>query len=327
MLRAWLEFAACLAVIGNAGFNLTRYADAIAEKTRLSANWTGLVLLATVTSLPELMTGASAVTVAAAPNIAIGDVLGSSVFNLFLLAIVDLLRRGDSIFTHASRGHIVSAAFGIALLGIVLIGLVLGDAGPALGHVGWYSPAIVAAYALAIHAVMRYERGLTPAALHMAPRHPHLSLREAVLRYALFAAAVVAAGIWLPFVGVHLAREMGWSNTFVGTLFVALVTSVPEIVTTFAAVRIGALDMAIGGVLGSNLFDVVIVAIDDLLYLRGPILADVSPAHAISAASAMIMSACVIAALLMRVRRTYWIGAALAALFVLNSVAVYVTAG
>lgn len=323
MLRAWLEFAACLAVIGYAGFKLTRYADAIAEKTRLSASWTGLALLATVTSLPELMTGASAVTVASAPNIAVGDVLGSAVFNLFLLASVDLARRGPSLYAHASRGHIVSAAFGIALLGIVLIGLALGGTGPALGHVGWYSPVILAAYALAIHAVLRYERGLTPAVLHMAPRHPQLTLREAVLRYALFGAIVVAAGAWLPFVGVHLALAMGWSNTFVGTLFVALVTSVPEIVTTLAAMRIGALDMAIGGILGSNLFDVVIVAIDDVLYAPGPILADVSPAHAISTASAMVMSACVVAALWMRPQRARWMSAAMAALFLLNSWAVY----
>jgi cation:H+ antiporter len=327
MLRAWLEFAGCLAVIGYAGFNLTRYADAIAEKAHLSANWAGLALLATVTSLPELMTGASAVTIASAPNIAIGDVLGSTVFNLSLLALVDLLRRGDSIYAHASRGHIVSAAFGIALLGIVLIGLALGDGGLGLAHVGWYSPVIVAVYALAIHAVLRYERRLTPAALHMAPRHPHLTLRQVVLRYALFAAAVVAAGAWLPFVGVDLAKAMGWSNTFVGTLFVALVTSVPEIVTTFAAVRIGALDMAIGGLLGSNLFDVVIVAIDDLLYVRGPILADVSPAHAISAGSAIVMSACVIGALWMRPKRSRWTTAALSAVFLLNSWAVYRAAG
>ena len=145
MLRAWLEFAACLGVIGYAGFQLTRYADAIAEKTRLSASWAGLALLATVTSLPELMTGASAVTVAAAPDIAVGDVLGSSVFNLFVLALVDLARRGPSIYAHASRGHLVSAAFGIALLAIVLMGLALGRAGPTLGHLGWTSPLIVAA--------------------------------------------------------------------------------------------------------------------------------------------------------------------------------------
>jgi cation:H+ antiporter len=327
MLRAWLEFAGCLAVIGYAGFQLTRYADAIAEKTRLSASWTGLALLATVTSLPELMTGASAVTVAAAPDIAVGDVLGSAVFNLFVLALVDLARRGTSIYAQASRGHIVSAAFGIALLAIVLMGLALGRAGPALGHVGWASPVIVAAYALAIHAVLRYERGLTPAALGMAPRHPQLTLRQALLRYLLFAVLVVAAGVWLPFVGVSLADAMGWSSTFVGTLFVALVTSVPEVVTTVAALRMGALDLAIGGILGSNLFDVVIVAIDDVLYAPGPILAAVSPAHAISAASAMAMSACVVAALWVRPQRARWLSGAMAALFLLNAWAVHRAAG
>lgn len=327
MPRVWLEFAGCLGIIGYAGFQLTRYADAIAEKTRLSGNWTGLALLATVTSLPELMTGASAVTIAAAPNIAVGDVLGSTVFNLFLLAVVDLARGGTSIYAHASRGHIVSAAFGIALLALVLLGLALGRSGPALGHIGWTSLLIVAAYVLAIHAVLRYESALTPAALHMAPRHPRLTLRQALLRYALFAAVVIAAGAWLPFVGVRLAGAMGWSNTFVGTLFVALVTSVPEIVTTLAAARMGALDMAIGGILGSNLFDVVIVAIDDALYVRGPILAEVSPAHAISVASAMAMSACVVTALWVRPQRARWLSGAMAALFLLNAWAVYRAAG
>jgi cation:H+ antiporter len=161
----------------------------------------------------------------------------------------------------------------------------------------------------------------------MAPRHPHLTLRQVFARYALFAAAVAAAGAWLPFVGVNLAEAMGWSSTFVGTLFVALVTSVPEIVTTFAAVRIGAIDMAIGGVLGSNLFDVVIVAIDDLLYVRGPILADVSAAHAVSATSAIVMSACVIGALWVRPKRSHWTSVALTAIFLLNSWAVYRASG
>jgi Ca2+/Na+ antiporter len=120
--RAWFEFAACLAVIGYAGYQLTRYADAMAEKLRLSSSWAGLVLLASVTSLPELMAGASAATVAAAPDIAVGDVIGSSVFNLFLLALSDLLLRRGSLYAHASRGRIVSAAAGIVLLAIVMVG-------------------------------------------------------------------------------------------------------------------------------------------------------------------------------------------------------------
>lgn len=84
MLRVWFEFTICVAVIGYAGTRLSRYGDVIAEKTGLSGSWIGLVLLATVTSLPELVTGITAVTLAQAPNIAIGDLLGSCVFNLLI---------------------------------------------------------------------------------------------------------------------------------------------------------------------------------------------------------------------------------------------------
>ncbi|MDH4287039.1 MAG: sodium:calcium antiporter, partial [Gallionella sp.] len=78
----WLQFLVCLAIIGYAGYFLSRYGDIIAEKTGMSASWIGLLLLSTATSLPELATGISAVTVARAPDIAVGDVLGSTVFNL-----------------------------------------------------------------------------------------------------------------------------------------------------------------------------------------------------------------------------------------------------
>ena len=85
MLLPWLKLAACVVMIGVAGPILVRNGDAIARLTGLSRSWIGLVLLATATSLPELLTGVSAVTIANAPNIAAGDALGSCVFNLMML--------------------------------------------------------------------------------------------------------------------------------------------------------------------------------------------------------------------------------------------------
>ena len=73
----WFEFAICALLIGRAGYRLTLYGEAISRLTGLSASWIGLVLLATATSLPELFTGISSVTIANAPNIAMGDALGS----------------------------------------------------------------------------------------------------------------------------------------------------------------------------------------------------------------------------------------------------------
>ncbi len=107
-----------------------------------------------------------------------------------------------------------------------------------------------------------------------------VTLRGAALRYAAAASVVAAAGTWLPFVGQEIAEAMGWKTTFVGTLFIAGATSVPELVVTVSALRLGAADMAIAGLLGSNLFDILILAVDDIAYRKGPLLHAASPAHA-----------------------------------------------
>ena len=157
-----------------------------------------------------------------------------------------------------------------------------------------------------------------------ARKYDRISLRRAALGYGLAAAVVVAAGTWLPFIGAEIARTMGWHTSFVGTLFVAGATSVPEIAVTVAALRMGALDMAIANLLGSNLFDILIVAIDDLFYAPGPILAHVSPVHAFSAFSAIIMTGTAIVGLFYRptvrlARSVGWVSVSLAALYLVNS--------
>ncbi len=324
---AWSQFALCFALIGFAGTALSRYGDVIAEKTGWSGTWIGLVLLATVTSLPELITGISAVTLAGTPNIALGDVLGSCVFNLSLITVLDFIHRGESVYSRASQGHILSAGFGVILIGVIGFNLLLDANGRpvSFGHVGIYSPVIVLLYAIATRTVFRYERAqLAQFAEERAERYPHLTLRDAVVRYTLAALVVVGAGTWLPFIGAELARVMGWHQTFVGTLFVALATSVPEIAVTVSALRLGALDMAIANLLGSNLFNSLIVAVDDLFFVDGPLLSHVSPIHAVSALSAIMMTGVVIVGLLYRpktrlLRTIGWASLFLLTIYLLNT--------
>jgi cation:H+ antiporter len=301
----WAKLGVCAGAIAVAGTLLTRYADVIAEKTGWSGSWVGLVLLASVTSLPELVTGVSAVSLAGAPNIAIGDVLGSLVFNLLILALIDALSRSEPLYRSATQSHVLSAAWGVVLMGIVAMALVLAQtpAAPSIGHIGLYSPLFVLGYLLAVRSVFLHERSQMPSLPRGAvERYPGTSLRQASMRYAAAAVIVVGASIWLPFVGVELATQMGWQKSFVGTLFVAAATSLPELVVTITALRMGALDMAVGNLLGSNLFDIAIIAIDDMFYTPGPILSAVSPLHASTAVAAMTMSAIAIVAL--RVRAT-----------------------
>lgn len=331
MAAAWLQFGACALVIAFAGARLSRYGDIIADKTGMSRNWIGVVLLATVTSLPELMTGISSVTLAGVPDIAVGNVLGACMVNLFMLTVVDFLYRRESFYRRASRGHILSAGFGIVLLGTAGLGMILGAKldGLALGHVGIYAPVIVVLYALAVRSLMVYEKTQRREyAEDVADHYPDISLRTAVTGYLLAAVAVVAAGIALPFVGSRLAKVMEWHGTFVGTLFIAVATTLPEAAVTISALRIGVLDMAVGNLLGSNLFNVFILAVDDLFFLDGPLLARVSSIHAVSVMSAVLMTGIAVIGLLFQpgkrlLRLVGWVSVGLSSVYVLTFYALY----
>ena len=327
----WSSLLACLVVIGIAGVKLSRYGDIIAEKSGLSRGWIGLTLLATVTSLPELVTGVTSVTVANVPDIAVGDILGSCVFNLLIIVVLDVLYRKESIFSRARQGNVVSAGSGIALIGFTGFNLLLyRDNGfPALGHVGLYTPIILLLYVLAMRSLYRYEQAnVSEYVEDRAELYPDITLQQAVRGYALAAIAVVAAGIWLPFIANDLAVAMQWEQSFVGTLFVAAVTSAPEVVVTVAALRMGAVDLAIGNLFGSNLFNIAILAIDDLAYLPGPLFADVSISHAASAFSAMMMSGLAVVGLILRpvsriLRMASWVSLLLFAIYFLNVLFLY----
>jgi len=323
----WLEFGACGALIALGGWCLSLYGDVIAEKTGLGGTWIGVVLLASVTSLPELATGVSAVAAANAPNIAVGDVLGSCVFNLAILVVLDLVHRGESIYTRAGQGHILSAGFGVLMLSLVGLSLMLAPriGGIALGHVGLYAPVIVVLYLISMQVVFSYEKRQMEAFVEKAAeRYPHLTLRQAAARYALAALVVVCSGTWLPFIGKEIAGLYQWHASFVGTLFIAAATSLPELAVTLSAMRLGALDMAIGNLLGSNLFNLGILAVDDAFYLRGPLLAHVAGTNAVSVMSALMMNGAVIVGLLYRppgrlFGTVGWISVLLLGVYVLNA--------
>jgi cation:H+ antiporter len=335
MLFVWGQFAVCLCVIWVAGARVSRYGDILAEKTGLGRTWIGVIMLATVTSLPELATGVSAVTLAQAPDIALGDALGSCVFNLTIVTLLDFLQREESVFTRADQGHILSAGFGVILIGLVGFSLSLQRTWPgmSIGHIGLSTPIILLLYVVAMRTVFRYERRQRAAAIEeAAERYPGITLRRAAVGYSASALVVVATGMLLPFVGERLAAIMGWQETFVGTLFVAFATSMPEVVVTIAALRLGALDLAMSNLLGSNLFDVAVIAIDDLCFVRGPLLAHVAPMHTVSSLSALMMTGVTIVGLLYRpasrlFRAVGWSSLLLFALYLLNTYVLYLYSG
>ena len=331
MVQVFAEFALLALALGLAGFYLALCGDVMAEKTGLGSSWIGLAMLATVTSLPELVTGISAVSIEHAPDIALGDVVGSCIFNLLLIVLLDFLHREASVYTRLSQGHILAAGFEVILLGLVAFTILLGDHGAhvSLGHIGISTPILISLYLIAMYAVFQYERNIRredPADL--TKRYAHVPLSRAIGGYLLAASVVVLAGIRLPTTGKHMVAVMGWDETFVGTFLVALATSLPEVAVTVSAVRLGAIDMAMSGLFGSNLFDLLIIAIDDLAYTRGPLLAAVSPLHLVSIQTAMMMTGIAIVGLLYRpsgrvFRTVGWVSLLIMTFYVINVAVLY----
>ncbi len=302
----WVGLILCTSVIVYAGTRLCKYGDIIAEKTGLGGTWIGVVLLASVTSLPELVTGISSVTYAGVPDIAIGNVIGACVFNMLILAILDAIYRPMPVLSKALQGNILSAGFGIFLLSTVAISLVLGNRIFPLGWIGLYSPLFVFIYFVAMKLVYLYERKQVSVFIkEMAVelKYEDISVKTAILKFSINAVFVVVAAVFLPKVGEGIAESTGLGQTFVGSIFIAIVTSLPEVVVSIAAVRIGAIDLAMGNLFGSNIFNIFILAIDDFFFIKGPILSLVNQNHIISTLFAIAMTSTAIIGLTYRAEK------------------------
>ncbi len=295
----WIAFVAVTAVIVYAGSRLIRYGDLIAERTGLSRTWIGVAMIASVTSLPELLTGIGAVAIYRIPDIAMGDVLGSCMFNLLILSGVDAMGGRVPVWTKVHRGHALSVGFSILLLGITSLGLIAGGLVPQLGWFSILSPLILLVYFWAIRSIFQYERDRTTGDLSRVARQQAPTDHSSAFiygRFAFNAMLVIVAATALPSIGERLAEETGLGQTVIGNSVIAFSTSLPEVVTSISAVRLGAIDLAFGGLLGSNIFNIAILAVDDLLYVPGSLFVAVQPIHIIPALGAIIMSAIVLIA-------------------------------
>ena len=327
----WLKFLLCLVIILLAGTKLARYGDAIAEKTGLGGVWIGLVLLAAITTAPELATAVSSAALVGLPDLAMGTLFGSCMFNLAILALLDVLHPRTPVLSEAGQRHIASAGMGILLIAIAAGSILVGErlSWLALGWVGVPSIVILILYLIGARQMFRFERSHPEQRLETAsPQYAEIPARTVYFRFALAAIAVIGAGIWLSFIGDEIAETTGWGVSFVGSLFVAISTSMPELVVTIAAVRLGAIDMAVADILGANMFNMVAITWADLFYTQAPILTVVSRDHLITAMIASAMSLLVIVGLSFRQKRkTFvvisWYGPLLIGLYIFGAYALF----
>lgn len=323
----WLKFAISVVVIFLAGRQVAKYGDIIAEKTRLGGTFIGAVLVAITTSLPELFTGISAAALAKVPDITVGNLFGANMYNLFNLALLDIAHRGGPLLAVASSGHGLIAGFSLILVTLAAAAIILSDTpvNLAIGWIGIYTPMLFLLY-LMMTKTLFTKKASTQNNGALA-KYEAVSLQRAYLYYGIAAAFVIGVGMWLAFIGKEIADVTKLQQSFIGSLFIAFTTTLPEITVSFSALRLGAVDLCVGNMIGSNLFNMTIIGVADLFYLEGPILAAVSEGNLFTAWVVIAMTGIFIAGLASRPQRKFfglsWYALALILVFLLGTLINY----
>jgi cation:H+ antiporter len=289
------------AIIGIAVFyvasRLARHADAIADATGLGRVWVGALLLAGSTSLPELVTDVNAALLGPI-DIGVGDLMGSTLANLLILALLDLVRK-RRILHDASLHHLLIGSLAVLLTALAGAAIASGGWGR-IGHVGVDTLLIVVLYAAGMRAVFYYGPQTVPPVQLELGETSRTVLRRGLVGFGLAAAGLAITAPFLVLSAEAVALEGGLSQSFVGTLLVGMTTSFPEIATTVAAVRMGAVDLAVGNIFGSSAFNMSVLFAMDVAYVDGPLLAHVAPVAALTAHLAVIALALAMLAMFSR---------------------------
>ncbi len=262
----FLAFIVLAVFIWKAGSRLTREVDELAEETGLGRGFLGVFLLGLITSLPELL---STLTAGVLKNwdLGLGNIYGSNVFNISMLIWADLVNRRvtDSLSYSVSRQSLVSAMGALVMVSMLSLGLYLYGAGYGLPLAGmpvmdWFILFAYFAVGLGMWSAEKAngngeERGVLN--------------RNRVLRIGLLSLAVVVAGVAIAVVCDRISQisigGVPLGGTLVGGILLGMATSLPEFTVSISAIRLGAVDMAVGNVFGSNMFNVVIIPVVDLL--------------------------------------------------------------
>ena len=302
--QAVVVFLVSAGVLVWAGSSLAGYADQIAERMRMSRLFVGTLMLAFATSLPELVTDITAAR-AGAPDLAAGDLFGSSMANMAILAIIDLLYRGE-VWPSVELGHARVAAVAIALTAMAALGIFTGST-LSIGWVGLVPLLIAVLYVVSIAWFRRM-----PSLARPGLEQPRIHLQKPT-GWSEKAAEVSLGGLWVRF-GVSaflifltapiatlsvkaIAESTGIAQTFLGATLLAVTTSLPELIASIASVRIGAYDMAVGNLFGSNIANMSVLLFADIAYTQGPMLAAVSQSQIVSALGAILLMAIAVAAI------------------------------
>ena len=270
MILAWGKFISILVLVYVFGTRALKSADIIAEKKKLARAFMGVVFVSMITSFPELFTGISAASLVKSPDIAVGQIIGSCIFNLFIIAIIELFFRKKNLYQLKGKINILPLGFSLILVALLTLAISARFKFSFL-NIGIPSILIFVFYFIFLWIIFK-ERKVEK----QRDLYEKKSLKKEIISFSISAIIIIGLGIYLPFVGKEIAEIMRWKESFIGVIFLALVTSFPELVVSVSAAKLGAFEIILGNIAGSNLFNVAIIFFIDLFYVKGAILGSVS---------------------------------------------------
>jgi cation:H+ antiporter len=306
-------FVLAAAVVWWAGSRLATLADRFAKARGLSGALVGLLLLGGITSLPEVATSATAA-IGGSGDLAANNLIGGVALQLMALVLVDALVGRRALTSTPPRPDVLAyAAMNVLLLMIVAGAAAAGDVEILGSGVGAGALLVALAYGVCLSSARVIGRGATwrPASGADADEDEQGDSRPdagaagpLTLQIGLVALVILAGGYFLTRSAESLAELSGLGESFFGAVFLGGATSLPEVSSAIAAVRLGRPQMAVGDVLGGNMFNLSLILLVDVLYRQGPILADVGPFSVVAACLAALLCAVLLIGLVERRDRT-----------------------
>lgn len=312
MAIVWLKFIVCTVLILFAGKRVAKYGDAIAEKTGLGGLWIGVILVSVATSLPELFAGIGSTVFVDAPNLMVGNLFGANTYNLINIAVLDFIHKGPPLLSLVSTGQLLSAGLSLIPVTIAALGIFLSRqfSQLAFANISLYSILILISYFICARVIFGFEqrqqqiiKKLRHKEGKILFKYDAVSLKTVCMRYIIAAFVIAGTGIWLAYIGDDLARHLRLDHNFIGSLFLGFATTLPEMTVSIAAIRLGAKELAVANMLGSNLFNITIIAINDVLYRKAPIFNVLSQQHFTTVFLVVFMTVIVIAGLALKPKR------------------------